>query len=259
MSVKFVTGDCRQAIPTLGTFSLVFADPPFNIGHGYQGYFDRRDDFEQFTEEWISAAWAATDGVLCLHGPDRLADLYILTAAKLGFLSDRIAWVNWHYRFGQCNRGNWIDSRCHLMVFAKSKPHTWNPDSVLVDSDRASKYADKRINEHERGGSRLPFTVWGVAGDGPNWGRVQGTSYERWQGHPNQLPEKYLERILLAYTNPGDRVLDPFCGSGTTAVVAAALGRRCTTIDVAPESISSARQRLARGAIRVAEVCNHEA
>ena len=156
----------------------------------------------------------------------------------------RIAWINWHYRFGQCGRSNWIDARCHCLVFAKNEQYTWNPEDVLVDSDRATVYGDKRIHETERGGKRVPGTVWGVPSDGQNWGRVQGNNQERRQGHPNQLPLVYLARLIRAYTNAGDRVLDPFCGSGTTAAVCQELGRSCHTIDVSSESLLSTVDRL---------------
>lgn len=241
-------GDCRNILPGLGKFDFIFADPPFNIGHGYDGYDDNRDDYESFTWEWIRACWEACDGVMALHGPDSLVLPYLLTARDLGMR--RIAWVNWHYRFGQCGRSNWIDARCHCLVFAKHDTHTWNPDDVLVESDRVA-YGDKRVNETERGGRRLPGTVWGVPSDGPYWGRVQGTSAERRHGHPNQLPEVYLQRLLLAYTNAGDRVFDPFGGSGTTVVVAEALGRQCVTCDVSGANVMSIINRLAGGAVRV--------
>ena len=157
-------GDCREIIPTLGKFDFVFADPPFNIGHPYNGYDDKRDDFDPFIGECVEACWEACDGVLALHGPDDLAELYLTTARRLGMR--RIAWLNWHYRFGQCGRSNWIDARCHCLVFAKHGEYTWNPEAVLVESDRSSKYADKRIDDHARGGQRLPGTVWGVPSDG---------------------------------------------------------------------------------------------
>ncbi len=243
-----ICGDCRDVVPTLGKFQFVFADPPFNIGHPYDGYADRRDDYEAFTQQWIATCWAACDGVMALHGPDDLAEAYLVAARRLQMR--RIAWVNWHYRFGQCTRSNWIDARCHCLVFAKHESWRWNPDEVLVESDRV-RYGDSRIYETRNGGLRLPGTVWGVPGDGPCWSRVQGTSRERWHRHPNQLPEVYLERLLRAYTNPEDRVLDPFAGSGTTAVVAAALGRQCVTIDVSPANCDSVRERIRQGAVRV--------
>lgn len=251
--IKAIVGDCREVIPTLGRkFDFVFADPPFNIGQRYQDFVDRKsaDEHWKFMEAWVNACWDACNGVMALHGPDDLAEDYITIAIQGGFWRLRKAWINWHYRFGKCGRSNWIDARCHCLIYAKTPQHTWNPETVLVESDRV-KYGDKRIHETDNGGKRLPGTVWGVPSDGPYWGRVQGNSAERRKGHPNQLPEVYLERLIRAYTNPGDWILDPFCGSGTTAVVAQALDRNCVTIDISAESIASTRERLKKGAVRV--------
>ena len=250
-AVQILCGDCREIVPTLGQFDFIFADPPFNIGHPYVGYADKRDDFEDFTGQWIAACWAACGGVLALHGPDDLVEQYLLHAGRLGMR--RIAWVNWHYRFGQCNRSRFIDARAHCLIFAKQPTWTWNPDTVLVESDRVG-YGDKRTGDSVRGGSRVPGTVWGIPSDGPYWGRVSGNNAERRAGHPNQLPERYLQRLLAAFTNHGDKVLDPFAGSGTTAVVASAMGRQCVTIDVAQTSCDSVAARIEKGAIRVKEV-----
>ena len=249
MGVSLIRGDCRKIVPDLGKFDFIFADPPFNIGQNYDGYSDSREDYEAFTQEWVEVCWAACDGVMALHGPDDLAEQYLLAARRLGM--KRIAWVNWHYRFGQCNRSNWIDARCHCLVFSKHEKHTWNPTEVLVESDRASRYNDRRTGDTKNGGMRLPGTVWGVRGDGKNWGRVQGNNAERRAGHPNQLPEVYLHRLISAYTNKGDRVLDPFAGSGTTAAVAKSTGRECVTVDVSIFNVQSATQRVRRGAVRV--------
>lgn len=153
-------GDCREIVPTLGKFKFIFADPAFNIGMPYKGYSDRRDDYTEFMSEWIEICWEACDGVMALHGPDSLVWHYMKAAQRLRMR--RIAWVNWHYRFGQCKRTNWIDARCHCLIYAKHKRWTWRPGEVLVNSDRATKYTDKRVHNTENGGQRLPGTVWGV-------------------------------------------------------------------------------------------------
>lgn len=247
-----------MSLPLSGYKSFVFLDPPFNIGHPYQGYDDRRgrEEYESFIVKLLAGAIGqlAENGILCLHGPDHLCELY-LTAMR-GFTDlRRIAWINWHYRFGQCNRSNWIDSRCHCLVYtqrvsAERRLYTWNPEAVIVDSDRVA-YRDKRVHETENGGKRLPGTVWGIPSDGAYWGRVQGNNEERCDHSPNQLPEVYLERLLRAYTNPGDLVLDPCAGSGTTAVVALALGRKVVAIDISQATCDGIVGRIARGAVRV--------
>lgn len=254
---QFIVGDCREVLVThKRQYDLIFADPPFNIGHNYQGFVDKQDELEfiKFVHEWIRLCWVRLKptGILCLHGPDKLAKEYLTWERDGRYARHNIAWCNWMYRFGQHRDSNWIDSRCHLLVYAKDpSKYTWNPDDVLVKSDRLDRYGDKRIAESSRAGYRVPFTVWGIPSDGPFWGRVSGNSEERRGDHPNQLPELYLERIIKAYTNKGDSVLDPFCGSGTTVVVANALDRDCCTVDISEKSIASAKRRLADGAVRV--------
>lgn len=246
--IEVMHGDCVELVPTLGEFDFVFADPPFNIGQAYNGYNDDRQDYAIWMERWLEATWGACRGILALHGPDDLAFAY--NDFMKQFSHFRIAWINWHYRFGQCGRSNWIDARCHCLIYSKTEKYTWNPEAVLVDSDRVA-YGDKRIHETENGGKRLPGTIWGIPGDGIYWGRIQGNNEERRAGHPNQLPEVYLERLIRAYTNPGDRALDPFGGSGTTAVVCQALGRRCVTIDISGANCESIEERLRKGAVRL--------
>src|SRR5688572_15581890 len=109
-------GDCRTIVPQLSKqFDLIFADPPFNIGQDYQGYADciHVGEYLNLLEGFIAVSVDALKfgGVLALHGPDELVEDY-MGSARAEKLS-RIAWVNWHYRFGQCNRDNWIDARCH--------------------------------------------------------------------------------------------------------------------------------------------------
>ena len=252
--LSVIQGDCLTILSTLPAnhYQLVFADPPFNIGVQYADYSDNKAPTEYFNwcMDWIKLCWerVGPNGVVCLHGPDNLTDTYTIAAARLGM--HRVARIVWHYRFAVNHRHNWPQSHCYCSVYAKSSEYTWNPDAVLVDSDRATVYNDNRIHDTERGGTRLPGTVWGVPSDGPYWGRVTGTSAERRPLHKNQLPEVYLKRLLLAYTNPGDEVLDPFGGSGTTITVATVLSRSCTTIELSKEYCESIQERLKKGTVR---------
>lgn len=254
---KVLHGDCVQLIPRVvekyGRPQFIFSDPPFNVGQDYSGYVDVMEEaaFDLWTREWIKVCWEALapGGVLALHGPDRLAELYLMAAHF--FDMNRIAWVNWHFRFGQCGHTNWINAREHCLIFAKGEKWTWNPEAVLVDSDRATVYGDERTKANKKWpGKRVPFSVWGLPSDGPNWGRIQGNNEERQPEAPNQIPEKVMGRLLLAYTNSGDLVLDPFGGSGTTATVAAGLGRNVVTIDVSAVNVELIRKRVKRGPVR---------
>lgn len=248
--IKVIHGDCLKIMVELEQeFDLVFADPPFNLRQDYKGFEDSWPDereYNKFVYQFVFLCDHLCEGVLALHGNDYLCEQYLRIADLDGL--QRIGWINWFYDFGQCTRSNWIDARCHCLFFTDKEKYTWNPEEVLIESARV-RYGDSRVNDTENGGKRLPGTIWGIGER--FWGRVQGNNQERREGHPNQLPELYLARIIKAYTNPGDWVLDPFGGSGTTAVVAQALGRNCITIDISEENCASIKERLVKGAVRV--------
>jgi DNA modification methylase len=153
-----------------------------------------------------------------------------------------INWCVWHFRFGQHRDGAFISSKVHALYFAKDPSNrVWNPDSILEQSDRASIYNDKRTQAKEKNkGMRVPMDVW----YGKYWGRVQGNNKERRSGHHNQIPEVYIERVILACSNKGDLVLDPFVGSGTTNTVARAHDRRSIGIEYSQATAQSAWERI---------------
>jgi len=239
---------------------LIFGDPPFNIGQQYDEHDDKMSegDYQRFTNGWVARvrSLAGVDGcIIALHVPWQLTG-FVKRIAGQGL--EQIAELIIHYRFGQCGRSNWIGGHSHCLIFKSPGEHRWNPDAVLVPSDRATTYADKRIDDTERGGERLPCDVWGIPSDGPYWGRVQGNDGERWciktgglVDHPNQLRELYLARLIRAYTDPGDLVLDPFVGSGTTGVVAIALGRTFRGCEIGERTAASAAKRIKKGAVRL--------
>lgn len=270
-------GDCRKILAELPEarsqrFDLVFADPPFNWNRDYDrwkrerdgagttapppaapGGYDTwhdgipREDYLQFTREWIDACAGALrpGGALWINIPDdTAAEIVVHVKAKPDF--EMAAWCIWHYRFGQNRQNSFINSKVHALYFVKAGgPRTWNPDPILELSDRATTYFDPRTLSKKDGmpaGKRVPMDVW----YGQYWGRVQGNNKERRHGHDNQLPEAYLERIILACSNEGDLVLDPFLGSGTTAVVAREYGRRFIGCEFSRANAESAFQRIAK-------------
>jgi len=258
-------GDCRKVLPDLQSeyargVDLIFADPPFNLEVNYDGWDDGlpRDEYLLFTYEWLDRCIDVLrpGGALWVNIPED-------TVSRIDVhLEDRGMVRRKHcikvFRFGQNTQDNFITGHTHCLYFIKpGAKHTWNPEAVLVPSDRATKYNDSRTIGKSDGspdGQRLPFDVWGVEGDGKYWGRVQGNNNERRPQHQNQLPEVYLERVIRSTSNPGDLVLDPFCGSGTTSTVARALNRRSITIEVSPQSAESAWERIVNvGAVRVTD------
>ncbi len=257
-------GDCRELIPTLpdcrkSQVDLVFADPPFNWNRKYDQWVDRLPDAEYlaFTYEWLDRCVEslAAHGSIWVNIPDDWAAeivVYLKSRHKLAMIN----WCIWHYRFGQNNRNRFINSKVHALYFCKDPAkRTFNVDEVLEPSDRATTYFDPRTMSKRDGmpsGLRLPMDVW----YGKYWGRIQGNNKERRASHDNQLPEVYLQRVIRACSNEGDLVMDPFTGSGTTGVVAHALGRNFIGCEYSRAMAKSAMQRIGAGMVRPLDAAN---
>lgn len=256
-------GDCREllrAIPACRARSvdLIFADPPFNWARDYdrektgKAWDDRAmsdREYIDFTHAWLDACIDALKptGSMWVNIPDDWAAEIVVHLKSRHMLM--VNWCIWHYRFGQNTTQRFINSKVHALYFCKGPKRTWNPDEILELSDRAAIYEDPRTMSKKDGvepGMRVPMDVW----YGKYWGRIQGNNKERRPNHDNQLPEVYLERVIRATSNPGDLVLDPFLGSGTTGVVAHALGRRFIGTEYSEANAKSAFNRISGGMVR---------
>ncbi len=236
---KIVTGDCIKWLKGRREpfADLIFADPPFNIGYKYDLYKDRKayDDYHGWTEAWMAACKAVlkpTGSFWVAIGDDYAAEVRII-GRKLGL--NLRNWVIWHYTFGQNTKRKFARSHTHLFYWtADARRFTFNDSAVRIPSARQTTYADARANP----AGKLPDDVW-------SFSRVCGTFYERARWHPCQMPEKVLERIILACSDPGDMVLDPFSGSGTTCTAAARLGRCYLGIELSAAYVAQSRKRIA--------------
>lgn len=238
-------------------FDLIIADPPFNIGQDYVGFEDKlsAEDYLEFTVEWILRCWfkLKPGAALVLHGSTQVSRLISFCLVDQDMDQHIEQEIVWAYNFGQCTFDKFIETHCRAIVLRKPGSRKWNVESVLTPSKRLLTN-DKRCEKSQYKGM-IPFgTVWGVKSEDvvplepleaePNWGRVQGNNKERRKGHPNQLPERYIERIILAYSNEGDTVFDPFGGSGTTITVAKKLNRSGVTTDISEWNCESINERL---------------
>ncbi len=244
---RLYVGDCRDvlaSLPDRGSVDLVFADPPFNWDVPYDEWHDGmpRAEYERFTYDWLDACVEvlAPHGSLWVNIPDDTAAEVVIHLKRRGLTM--INWCVWHFRFGQNRSGSFIMSKVHVLYFAKDPDRrTWNADAVLEPSDRASVYYDPRtLAKDSNKGMRVPLDVW----YGQYWGRIQGNNKERRHAHHNQIPEVYIERIILACTNEGDLVVDPFLGSGTTSTVARAWNRRSIGVEYSAANAASAWDRI---------------
>ena len=237
---KIVCGDCVEILGGIAEpfADLIFADPPFNIGYKYDKYKDKvkKDNYIGWTREWMLAC----KKVLKPAGSFYIAigDEY---AANVKIIADEIGlymrnWLIWHYTFGQQTKDKFARSHTHIFYFVNdSKKFTFNDWAMRVPSDRQLLYNDKRANP----AGKMPNDVW------DDFSRVCGTFKERQGWHPCQMPENLLKRIIIASSNRGDCVLDPFSGSGTTAAAAGQLGRTYVGIEISEEYAENATRRLA--------------
>ncbi len=254
---QLIQGDCLDVLAGIpdNSVHLAFADPPFNIGYEYDVYHDRKDDrsYLDWSKKWISevARVLRPDGTFWLAIGDEFAAELKVTAHREVGLNLR-NWVVWYYTFGVNCKKKFTRSHAHLFYFTKdAKEFTFNSDQIRVPSARQLIYDDIRANPQ----GRVPDDTWilrpqdvpeGFAAESDTWyvPRVCGTFKERAGWHGCQMPEQILGRIIRACSNPGDIVLDPFSGSGTTLAVAKKLGRPYLGIELSADYAAQTRSRL---------------
>jgi len=238
---RLITGDCIKILAKADRpfADLIFADPPFNIGYKYDKYNDKvkSKNYIAWTEDWMRACYDVLKPAGSFYiaiGDDYAANVKII-ADKLGLFMRN--WIIWHYTFGQQTKNKFARSHTHILYFVKDKDNfTFNDYAIRVPSDRQLLYNDKRANP----AGKLPDDVWS------QFSRVCGTFKERAGWHPCQMPEMLLKRIIAVSSNPGQLVLDPFIGSGTTAAAAYQSDRDYLGIDISRDYVLKVRERLAK-------------
>jgi site-specific DNA-methyltransferase (adenine-specific) len=250
-------GDCIKGLAAWPAESvdLIFADPPFNIGYEYDEYDDDHEANHYLT--WTRRWGEQVKRLLKPHGTfwlaigdEYAAELKLIFQKELGFTCR--SWVIWYYTFGVNCTKKFNRSHAHLFHFVKNHKHfTFNDKEVRVPSARQTTYADSR--GHPNG--KLPDDTWilrpqdlpnGFGANEDTWyfRRVAGTFKERAGWHGCQMPEQLLGRIVRVSSNPGDVVLDPFAGSGSTLIVAKKLGRRYFGFELSSYYVKKIETRL---------------
>jgi DNA modification methylase len=239
---RIIHGDVVKSLESLPQNSarLIFADPPYNIGFDYGDgeKADRLDDadYMKWVQAWVGECMRVLtkDGSLWLMINDEYVAEYAMVLKKIGL--DIRNWIIWHETFGvNCtNKFN----RCHrhiLYATKDDKRFVFNADEPLIrrQSDRQALYDDPRANPD----GKLLDDVWLVP-------RLTGTAAERIPEFPTQLPIEIPRRIVAAASMPGDTVVDPFNGSGTTGAACIELGRNYIGIEKQKKFVELATLRL---------------
>lgn len=268
---RVIHGNNMDVLATLPdeSVTLIYIDPPFNTGReqtrskvtstpaaedstsgllGFKGksyertrselmkYDDRFDDYWAFLEPRLREAWRllADDGTLYVHLDFREAHYAkVLLDALFGrecFLNEII----WAYDYGGKSKNKWPAKHDTILVYVKN-PKNYYFNSEVVDREPYMAPGLVTPEKVERG--KLPTDVW--------WHTIVSPTGKEKTGYPTQKPEGILRRIIQASSREGDTVLDFFAGSGTTAAVAASLGRNFIVIDQNPEALAVMRKRFA--------------
>ena len=244
---RVLNQDCIAGLKQVAdsTVDLAFADPPFNIGYDYDIYHDKleSENYLAWSRDWTAEVVRVLKptGTFWLAIGDEYAAELKLMLQREHKLTCR-SWVVWYYTFGVNCKAKFSRSHAHLFHMVKDADRfTFNAEAVRVPSARQLVYGDRRADPT----GRLPDDTWilrpqdvpeSFQADEDTWyfPRVCGTFKERAGWHGCQMPEQLLGRIVRACSNPGDLVLDPFAGSGTTLVAAKKLGRLSLGVEINP-------------------------
>ena len=229
---------------------LVFADPPYNIKKAEWDTFESQQEYVNWSLLWIEqvARVLKPDGTLYVCGfSEILADLKL--PASRFFKGCR--WIVWHYK-NKANLGNdWGRSHESILHFRKSRQFTFNVDDVRIPyGSHTLKYPEHpQAETSQYGNGSAKHQLWRPHPRGAKPKDVieiptTCNGMHEKTPHPTQKPEELLRQIILASSNPGDLVIDPFLGSGTTTVVAEQLKRKWKGCDNRAEYCEWAAERI---------------
>jgi DNA modification methylase len=254
-----------------GRIHLIYADPPFFTNRRYPARVGRGEDSRR-PQEWQLAEgypdhWPDLDSYLDMLYP-RLALMYRLLAPT-GTLYLHLDWhanayarilldeifgperllneIIWVYHGPSPIRSAFNRKHDTILSYTKSDSYTFNVDVVRQPYDPST--VKTFASSPKAGFGKIPDLARGKVPEDWWYFPVVARLHSERTGYPTQKPESLLERILLASSNPGDLVADFFCGSGTTPVVAARLGRSFISSDGNFRAVHTARTRLIEASV----------
>jgi DNA modification methylase len=239
---SIINGDVIEGLESVrdehGPARLIFTDPPYNIGidYGDGEHADSLSDaaYMKWVRQWFALCWdcLTDDGSLWVMIGDEYAAEYAVELKATGYTIR--SWIKWYETFG-VNCSNKFNRTSRHIFYAVKDPSAFvfNPEPVTRPSDRQTKYGDARA----AAGGKLWDDVWQIP-------RLTGTCAERIPDFPTQLPLALVEPIVLCSSMPGDLVVDPFNGSGTTGVASVRNGRKYVGIEKSEKFADIATKRI---------------
>ena len=241
---KIIQGDCLEIMRSFvdESVDITFADPPFNLKKKYNGYKDNKDfdNYLSWCREWIHEMVRITKptGSIFVHNIPKWLTYY---AAFLNEVTQFKHWISWDAPSGPM--GVSLQPSHYGILYYVKDPEKNKFYELRYPHKRCRKcgyllkdYGGKKASLHPFG--PLVSDVW------TDIHRIKHNKYR--DEHPCQLPIHLLERIILMTTDEGDLVLDPFIGTGTTAVAAKRLGRKFIGIDIDKKYVNITEHKLSQ-------------
>ncbi len=224
---------------------LLFVDPPYNISKDFNGYLFKQISVEQYTEwmdSWLSKMVSLLKPTASIYicGDWRSSSAIHNVCEKYFIVRNRITFER---EKGRGANKNWKNNSEDIWFCTVSDEYTFNVEQVKLKRRVIAPYRVDGIprdwENDENGNFRLtyPSNIWTDITI-PFWSMPENTP------HPTQKPEKLLAKIILASSNKGDIVFDPFAGVGTTGVAAKKLGRNFVMVEIDDEYCLYALKRL---------------
>ena len=242
-----ILGDCFDVLPKLKEKSvdLLIVDPPYNLDKTFStSKFCKMNngDYESFTRRWIKSVLPALKDTATIYVCCDWKTSIIIGAILSDYfiIQNRITWQR---EKGRGALTNWKNSMEDIWFATMTKTYTFNVEDVKQRRKVIAPYRvdgkPKDWEETENGNFRdtYPSNFWDDISI-PYWSMPENTD------HPTQKPEKLFAKLVLASSNEGDLILDPFVGVGTSSVVAKKLRRHFIGIEKEPEYCALAEKRL---------------
>ena len=213
------------------SIDLIFADPPYNIGKVFGEFIDKWQSDEAYVKwcgQWLDIAirkLKPTGSLYLMSSTQCMPYLDIMIRKKLKVLGR----IVWYYDSSGVQAKKHFGSTYEPILFCvcDKKNYTFNVSDITIEAKTGAK---RKLIDYRKpvptpyNTKKVPANVW-------EFPRVRYRMSE-YEEHPTQKPEALLERIILASSNEGDLVVDPFAGSFTTCAVAKKLNRRSVGIDI---------------------------